>query len=226
MRESLVSLKREESGLQRQYLQSPTPPPPTPHVLVPKNTFTDVKFYWCNWQYLWHASTTSERTFSALRWLKNYQRSTMKQDRLNNCPLMRCHKSITDTLDTLKIACVNKQRKRYFGKFDWGYRYGWVEDETPPIPRFSKRPAASGVASLSSQRISAILSRVCNVNFCRIQWMSIYPDPRDPGISFLFKKPRVWMHPHLPMQHKKWWDQSRDRIKGKVNVEIKALIIF
>ena len=41
MRESLVSLKREESGLQKQYLQSPTPPP-TPHVLVSKNTFTDV----------------------------------------------------------------------------------------------------------------------------------------------------------------------------------------
>ena len=93
-------------------------PPPTPHVLVPKNTFTEVKFYWCNRQYLWHASATSERTFSALRWLKNYQRSTMKQDRLNNCPLMRCHTSITDTLDTLKIAFVNKQRKRYFGKFD------------------------------------------------------------------------------------------------------------
>ena len=37
-REPLVSLKREESGLQRQYLQSPPPP----HVLVPKNTFTGV----------------------------------------------------------------------------------------------------------------------------------------------------------------------------------------
>ena len=43
------------------------------------------------------ASATSERTFSALRRLKNYLRSTMKQDRLNNCLLMCCHKSITDT---------------------------------------------------------------------------------------------------------------------------------
>ena len=35
---------------------------------------------------------TSERTFSALRRLKN------------NCPLMHCQKSITDTVDTVKIA--------------------------------------------------------------------------------------------------------------------------
>ena len=130
MRESLVSLKREESGLQNNIYR--VLPPPPPH---PSRFGVEKHFYWCNWQYLWHASTTSERTFSALRWLKNYQRSTMKQDRLNNCPLMRCHKSITDTLDTLKIACVNKERKRYFGKFDWGYRYGWVEDETCTVPQ-------------------------------------------------------------------------------------------
>ena len=66
-------------------------------------------------------SATSERTFSALRQLKNYLRSTMKQDCLNNCLLMHCHKSITDTLDTVKIAkrfaCVVQQRKGHFGKF-------------------------------------------------------------------------------------------------------------
>ena len=46
-------------------------------------------------------SATSERTFSALRRLKNYLRSTMKQDHLNNCLLMHCRKSITDTLDII-----------------------------------------------------------------------------------------------------------------------------
>ena len=49
-------------------------------------------------------------------------RSTMKQDRLNNCLLMHCHKSIADTLDTVKIAkrfaCSNEQRKGHFGKFE------------------------------------------------------------------------------------------------------------
>ena len=68
------------------------------------------------------ASATSERTFSAPRRLKNYLRSTMKQDRLNNCLLMHCHRSITDTLNTVKIekrfACANEQRKGHFGKFE------------------------------------------------------------------------------------------------------------
>ena len=41
---------------------------------------------------------------------------------LNDCILMHCHKSITDTLDTVKIAkrfaCANEQRKGHFGKFE------------------------------------------------------------------------------------------------------------
>ena len=47
------------------------------------------------------ASATSERTLFAHRQLKNYLRSIMKQDRLNKCLLMHCHKSITDTPWTL-----------------------------------------------------------------------------------------------------------------------------
>ena len=47
----------------------------------------------------------------------------MKQDRPNNYLLMLCHKSITDTLDTVKIACVNEQRKGHFEKFEEGYAY-------------------------------------------------------------------------------------------------------
>ena len=53
-------------------------------------------------------SVTSQCTFSALRQPKNYQRSTMTQDRQNNCQLMHWHKSIMDTLDTVKIACANE----------------------------------------------------------------------------------------------------------------------
>ena len=60
-----------------------------------------------------------ERRAAALRQLKNYLRSTMKQDRLNNCLLMHIVKKlITDTLDTVKIAkrfaCANKLRKGHF----------------------------------------------------------------------------------------------------------------
>ena len=68
------------------------------------------------------ASATSERTFSSLRRLKTYFRSTMNQNRLNNCLLLHCHKSITDTLGTVDIAKkfvrANEQRKRHFGKYE------------------------------------------------------------------------------------------------------------
>ena len=67
------------------------------------------------------ASATSERTFSLLQRLKNYLRSTMKQDRLNNCLIIHCNKSITDTLDTVKIAkrfaCANELRKGHLRRF-------------------------------------------------------------------------------------------------------------
>jgi len=66
------------------------------------------------------ASATSERTLSSLRRLKTYLRSTMNQNRLKNCLLLHCHKSITDTLDTVDIAKkfvrAKEQRKRHFGK--------------------------------------------------------------------------------------------------------------
>ena len=41
---------------------------------------------------------------------KNYLRSTMKQDRLSNCLLMHCHKSITYTLETLRWCELRKYR--------------------------------------------------------------------------------------------------------------------
>ena len=83
--------------------QNPLPPPPT-HT----NTLT----------YVFDNTCDISAYFSALRQLKNYLRSTMKQICLNNCQLMYCHKSITDTLDTVKVACANEQRKGYFEKFD------------------------------------------------------------------------------------------------------------
>jgi len=67
-------------------------------------------------------SATSERTFSSLRRLKTYLKSTMNQNRLNNCLLLHCRKSITDTLDTVdiikKFVRANEQRKRHFGKYE------------------------------------------------------------------------------------------------------------
>ena len=81
------------------------------------------------------------------RRLKNYLRSTMKQDGLNNCLQMHCHKSITDTQDTVKIAkrftCANEQRKGHLRKFEQGYAQRWVKDEPPHPLHVSKCSAAS-----------------------------------------------------------------------------------
>ena len=65
----------------------------------------------------------------------------MKQDRLDNCILIHCHKSITDTLDTVKIekrfACTNEQRKikGHFGTSEGSMRIAeWKMSLFPPPP--------------------------------------------------------------------------------------------
>ena len=49
-------------------------------------------------------SATAERSFSALKHLYTYDRSTMREKRLNNCLLLNIHKDITDSLDLVSIA--------------------------------------------------------------------------------------------------------------------------
>ena len=66
-------------------------------------------------------TSTAERTFSSLRRLKNFLRSTMSQPRLNHIILLHIHKDKTDNLDMLHIAkefiSVNDRRKLHFGSF-------------------------------------------------------------------------------------------------------------
>ena len=67
------------------------------------------------------ASATAERSFSALRRLKNYLRTTMTQKRLNHLIVMHIHKERTDQLDLSSIAnefvSFNERRKSYFGSW-------------------------------------------------------------------------------------------------------------
>ena len=44
-------------------------------------------------------TATAERTFSTLRRLKNYLRTTMTQKRLNHVVLLHTHKQRTDVID-------------------------------------------------------------------------------------------------------------------------------
>ena len=63
----------------------------------------------------------TERCFSALRRLFTYLRSSMSENRLNQCFLLHVHKELTETLNVEEIArefiATNDERMRYFGKF-------------------------------------------------------------------------------------------------------------
>ena len=68
-------------------------------------------------------TATSERTFSAVRYVLTFKRATMTQKRLNNCLLAYVHKDFTDKLDMIEIAkdfiIVNEERHKYFGSFSY-----------------------------------------------------------------------------------------------------------
>ena len=66
-------------------------------------------------------SATAERSFSSLRRIKTFLRSSMTAQRLNNLFLLYVHQSITDSLALETIACdfvsVNTRRINYFERF-------------------------------------------------------------------------------------------------------------
>ena len=66
-------------------------------------------------------NAVSERSFSAMRRLKTYLRSTMRQSRLNHCLLLNINREKVDQLDIDVIADEfvrgNEHRLRQFGKF-------------------------------------------------------------------------------------------------------------
>lgn len=66
-------------------------------------------------------SSTSERSFSALRRLYTYLRSSMTQSRLNHCLTLHQHKDYTDNLNLIAVAKEfverHDERIKYFGHF-------------------------------------------------------------------------------------------------------------
>ena len=66
-------------------------------------------------------NATSERSFSALRRVKTYLRSTMTQMRLNNLMILHVHKDKTDALDLTSIGkefvALKDTRVRLFEQF-------------------------------------------------------------------------------------------------------------
>ena len=66
-------------------------------------------------------NAVSERSFSAIRRVKTYLRSTMGQERLNNLLTLYVHKDHTDELDLMAVAnefvSHSEHRLSTFGKF-------------------------------------------------------------------------------------------------------------
>ena len=67
------------------------------------------------------ANATSERSFSALRRIKSYLRSTLSQARLNQLMILHYHQEMTDRLDMKCIAneyiLKNESRRSTFATF-------------------------------------------------------------------------------------------------------------
>ncbi|KAL7377898.1 hypothetical protein ABVT39_005934 [Epinephelus coioides] len=66
------------------------------------------------------SNATAERSFSSLRRLKTFLRSTMTERRLNHLLFLHIHKHLTDGLDLRKVlrsfCFASEQREIYFGK--------------------------------------------------------------------------------------------------------------
>ena len=66
-------------------------------------------------------NAVSERSFSTLRRIKTFLRSTMSQVRLNNIMTLHIHEDLTDNLDLLEVGnefvSASEHRQNTLGKF-------------------------------------------------------------------------------------------------------------
>lgn len=58
------------------------------------------------------SSATSERSFSAMRRIKSYLRSTMGDERLSNLSLMHVHRQIPVEIDKVLSEFINRKNRR------------------------------------------------------------------------------------------------------------------
>ena len=66
-------------------------------------------------------NAVSERSFSTLRRIKTYLRSTMSQSKLNHLMILNIHQELTDGLNLIEVAndfvFEHEHRKQIFGTF-------------------------------------------------------------------------------------------------------------
>ena len=67
-------------------------------------------------------NAVSERSFSAMKRIKTYLRSTMTNNRMNHLMIMHVHKDKTDKIDMIQTAKSfiekNDSRRKRFGHFE------------------------------------------------------------------------------------------------------------
>ena len=66
-------------------------------------------------------NAVSERSFSTMRRIRSYLRSTMRQDRLNHLMTLHIYQNKLDSLDLVSVAndfvSLNEHRRTFFGTF-------------------------------------------------------------------------------------------------------------
>ena len=83
-----------------------------------KYYFTSIDTILCIMFTMSVTSATAERSFSVLRRLKTYVRSTINNDRLSSIALMHIHRDFSVDLDKVMEKCVSaKTRRTDFGQF-------------------------------------------------------------------------------------------------------------
>ena len=67
------------------------------------------------------SNASAERSFSALRRIKNYLRNRLTQEHLNHYMMLNVHKHLTEIIDLNIVAKTfvssNERRLNFFGKF-------------------------------------------------------------------------------------------------------------
>ena len=140
-------------------------------------------------------SATAKRTFSALRRLKTFLRSSMTQPRLNHVMLLHIHKEKTDTLDLTAIAkdfisvsdrssesskCGTRSELPRFareGPLPPQPQSGCDSAASPPVPPCSQTSSGTYDDDVSNKRNLQLLKTECTK-----------PKPRQEVLKDLMKR--------------------------------------
>ena len=110
-------------------------------------------------------NSTSERTFSLLKLIKTYLRSTMTQGRLNHMMILSAYKNRLDEMDFRKVSSIfiqkNDGQRNTFGRFEFFWRsiFKMVYSPFEYFCKFLVEEKKQKQASLKSQKVRIFKNR-------------------------------------------------------------------